>query len=1117
MTKSKLTSKREQSGLRKALLTVIAFFMAIPLFAQNVDVTGTVIDPSGEPLIGVTVMVAGTSNGTATDLDGNYALKNVPAKGKLVFSYVGYDTKTEDVKGRSQINVTMTEDSQSLDELVVVGYGQIKRSDLTGSVSVVNTEQINAKGASSVLESLQGSVPGVSITKSTGRTNGDINIEIRGKSSINSKTTPLYVVDGVMCDDIEFLNPQDIERVDVLKDASSTAIYGSRASAGVMMITTKSGSNVNKGTKATISYDGYYGISHATRMPQFMDGQQWYRYRLMKFTQPAGGVNVWEPQTTFGILPTDMGLGQALVQQARADIESPYVLKEMLANNATSYWPGLVTQDGHQQNHYVSVSGTSDKVNYRFGVGYENVQGLYKGDSRTNYSFKGSVDAQINKVISAGFNINFAQINNTYADSDAIGNAYRVNPFMIPYDENGNTVHFPGNKTTLGTDANQFSDFINPLDRMKNSSEKRRTYRLLGNVYVQFNIIKGLSFKSTLSPTYNNYRNGTYVGFTNPETGLTWVDNETRTATLKHHTGYGWTWDNVLSYIRSIGDHSINAMALYSAEKNNSEESLQAYSNPLETTKWWNVGSGEPLRDPNNLKNTCYSSFSEETMESVAVRANYSWKSRYMATATMRWDGSSRFAPGNRWGFFPSFAVGWNIAEEEFLQKTWLNNLKLRASYGVTGNNRGVGLYATRVGVSASSSYPFGNVYDNGFYPSGIVDKDIQWEKSYEYNVGLDFGFLNNRIVGSIEWYHKTSKNLLYDMPLPMETGYEKIYTNVGSVRNTGVEVSLTTTNIDTKDWTWTTSFNISHNDNKALILNGISDQIIDTSNAAGSLFVGSPVNNVYAFAWDGIVSDRNMTVPNHQIAIEKGFTPGETVRACDYYYACYGQAEGQPIIRDVNGDGKWDSNDRVIFNSNPKITAAITSNLTYRLPKKGGSIDFGFSIYTKQGFKVASPFMAGDSFDWHDRGRGKVMMDNYIPAGMLLDADGVRADGTLINPVYQTQTHYGSWPLVNAGGNDGLGPAATYFGYNNNDNKLAARQVVDGSFWKVQHVSLGYNFSKQIIEKIGCSRLRLYVNISNPFVWSKYKGFDPEWATAAAKNDGPSTITYEFGANITF
>lgn len=1110
----KPTSKREKgktSLIGRAFLTLVALLMAIPAFAQNVDVTGTVLDTNGEPLIGVTVMVSGTSNGTATDLDGNYELKNVPSKGKLVFSYIGYAQQTVDVKGRTKIDVKMSEDSQSLDELVVVGYGTIKKSDLTGSVSTVDAGQITAKGTASVLEAMQGAVPGVSITKSTGRTNGGIAVEIRGKSSINSDTEPLYVVDGIQTSDISFLNPQDIERIDVLKDASSTAIYGSRATAGVVMITTKSGANVSKGTKPSISYDGYYGISHITRMPQFMDGQEWYRYRFQKFTQPTGGVTAWEPQTTFGILPSAMGLGQALLQTSQGDIESPYVMKQMLVDNATYYWPGLVTQDGHQQNHYISVSGSGDKINYRFGLGYENVEGTYKGDSRSTYSLKGSVDAKINKVISAGFNFNLAQINNTYADSDAIAQAYRVNPFMIPYDEEGNTIHFPGNKATLGTDANQFSDFINPLDRMKNSEERRKTYRMLGNVYVQFNIIEGLTFKSTISPTYTSYRNGKFTGFTNPETGLTWVDGQpdTSTAEVKNKTSYGWTWDNILSYVRTFGDHSINAMALYSAQKNNSETYDQKAINPIETTKWWNLGTGT------KGEASVGSEFSESSMESIAIRANYAWKGRYMATATVRWDGSSRFAPGYRWGCFPSFALGWNIAEESFLQKQWLNNLKLRVSYGVTGNNTGIGNYETIVGVSSSSFYPFGNKYVDGFYPSGIVDKEIQWESSHEYNIGLDYGFLNNRIIGSIEWYHKTSKKLLFNMPLPMETGYEEIYTNIGSVRNTGIEFSITTTNIDTKDWTWTTSLNLSHNDNKVLEINGISDQIID--GPAGSLFIGQPVNNAYAYAWDGIVSDKNMTVPNHQIAIDKGFTPGQTVRACDYYYACYGQAEGQPIIRDVNGDGQWTDADRVIFNSNPKITGAISSNLSYRLPKKGGSLDLDVAVYTKMGFKVVSPFMAGDWFDWHDRGRGKVMMDNYIPAGMLLDADGVRADGTLINPVYQTQTHYGSWPLVNAGGNDGLGPAASFFGYNNNDNKYNAKQVVDGSFWKVQHISLGYNFARQIIEKIGCSKLRLYVNITNPFVWSKYKGFDPEWAAAANKNDGPSTVTYEFGANITF
>lgn len=584
--------------------------MAVPGFAQGITVSGTVSDNTGEPLIGVTVLVSGTTNGTATDIDGRYILKGVPAKGKLSFSYVGYTQQTIEVKGRTTIDVTMTEDAQSLEDLVVVGYGTVKKSDLTGSVSTVNTEKLNAKGAASVLENLQGSVPGVNITKSTGRTNGGIDIEIRGKSSINSDTKPLYVVDGVQTSDISFLNPQDIERLDVLKDASSTAIYGSRATAGVVMITTKGGLNVNKNVKATVSYDGYYGISHAARMPDFMDGAEWYRYRLLKFVEPTGGPTAWLPQTSYRILPTSMGLGQALIQQVGGDIESPYVLKEMLANGDTWDWPSLVTRDGHQQNHYVAVSGASETANYHFGIGYNDVKGMYEGDAQTTFSFKGSVDAHVNKVFSAGFNFNIAQINNSYADDDAISQAYRVNPFMQAYDEDGNIIHFPGNKNTLGSDTHQFSDFISPLHRMMNSKHKRKTYRLLGNIYVKFDIIKGLSFKSTFSPTYNAYRDGNYWGFTNPETGMTYVDNDSRGATMLNKTGYGWTWDNVLSYVNTFGDHSINAMALFSSEKGNSEEQETTVANPMEGSDWWNLASGT------KGETTAKSSFGEFSMQS---------------------------------------------------------------------------------------------------------------------------------------------------------------------------------------------------------------------------------------------------------------------------------------------------------------------------------------------------------------------------------------------------------------------------------------------------------------------------------------------------------------------
>lgn len=1112
-----LTSKRvKKSGMfssimRKAFLTLIALVMAIPGFAQNIDVTGTVIDNTGEPLIGVTVLVAGTSNGAATDIDGNFSLKNVPSKGKLTFSYVGYTQQTIEVKGQKVINVTMSEDSQALEELVVVGYGTMKKSDLTGAVSSVGTDKLNAKGAVSALENLQGTTPGVNITKSTGRSNGGLDVEIRGKSSINSGTKPIYVVDGVVCSDIDFLNPQDIERVDVLKDASSTAIYGSRATAGVVMVTTKGGLNVNKSVKASITYDGYYGFNKVARMPEWMDGQQFYNYRFAKFLEPIKGTGAQPIYKMAG--GSNTGIGQALLQIDSTDPTSPFLLKSMLANNETYDWPSLVTQNGHQQNHYIAVSGASETANYHFGLGYNEEEGIYKGDGKNMFTFKGSVDARINKVLSAGFNINAAYIKNTYAEDGSISGAYRVNPFSVPYDADGKINHFPANKTTLGTDGNQFSDFVSPLEGMRNGSNARKTWRLLGNAYLKLDIIKGLSLKTTFSPSFSYYRHGHFDGYINPETGLTYggadpslaETDETyvyNTANVTNKNSFGWTWDNILNYTRDFGIHSINAMGLFSMEKGKSEEFYGIATNVLENSDWWNMNTGTPNADQK-------SSYGEHRMISYAFRANYSLLDKYMATVTVRWDGSSKLAEGHRWASFPSAALAWRISEESFLQKTWLNNLKLRLSYGVTGNNSGVGNYASIVGIGGPVYYPFGDIYSQGFYMGGLVDKNLTWEKSHEFNVGLDFGFLNNRITGSIDWYHKKSKDLLYKVELPLETGGMSMSTNVGSVRNTGVEVALTTTNIDLRDWTWTTTFTFATNKNKVLKINGISDRILNKESATGNLFVGYPVNNVYAYQTLGIVSDRMMTVPDHQIAVDKGFTPGQQVRECDYYYACYGLTEGQPMVQDVNGDGAWDTDDRQIINMEPKWIGSLTSNLSYRLPRNGGELDFSFSLYTKQGYKVYSPFLASDYYDYHDRGRGKMAMDYYIPAGALVDCDGVNPDGTYINPIFQGETHYGEFPFPNYGDNDGVGPSHSYW--------KQSRSVTDASFVKVKNITLGYSFSNNLLKYIRCQHARIYCTITNPFVWSKYKGFDPEWANADTKKDGPSVISYQIGLSIKF
>ena len=1106
-------SVKLKSISRTTLLLLFCFIVGT-VSAQTVS--GNVIDETGEAVIGATVIEKGTQNATVTDFDGNFTIKM--SKGKvLTISYIGMQSQEVNVAGKSNIKVTLKEDATTLQDVVVVGYGTMKKTDLTGSVSSVSTEQLNAKGAPSVLGNLQGSNPGVNITQTSGR-GGDFTIEIRGRSSINSKTTPLYVVDGVMCDDIDWLNPQDIQRIDILKDASSTAIYGSRATAGVVMVTTKGGLHVNKEQKPTISYDGYYGWSKTVRMPEFMDGQQFYNYRFLKFLTLAGNsTTVSNSDSSHPVYQIGGSiLEQCLLRESAGS--GAYRMKEMLANGTTYDWPDLVTQNGSQQNHFISVSGASETVNYHFGVGYNGEEGIYKGDKSNRVNFKGSVDAKINKVISAGFSMNAARSIREYANDAAVQSAYRMNPYMTPYDADGNLNAKPGNNQALGTVSNQFSDEPNPLLKMQSTNKQREAWRLLGNVYLKFDIIKGLDFKTTFSPSYSNYRIGYFEGYKDEDGNFYDSSLSINGANITHNRSFSWTWDNVLNYNVTIAnDHNIGVMLLFSQEAGNTEKTYWNATGVMEGTDWWNLQSavkddGSPGFDADNS----YTSYSESSMTSYAMRLNYGYKGRYLLTATVRRDGSSKFTKDNRWGTFPSFAAAWRVTEEPFMAKTanWLSNLKLRLSYGVTGNNSGIGNYDTQQTLSDPIYYPFGTSYGQGYTASSIVNKDLKWETSTEYNAGIDFGFLGGRISGSIDIYQKTSKDLLGQVMLPLESGGGYMTTNIGSVRNKGIEIALNTVNFKNKDWRWETSFTFAINKNEVREINGTGDRVLNGTSTTGNYFIGSSANNVYAYEWGGIVSDRDMIVPDNKAVAkynklnqENGgtiMTPGSTIKEYDYYYNMYGLVEGQPWIVDQNDDGIIDPEDRTITSMDPKWTGSFTSNLTWK------NFDFSFSLYAKVGYKVYSNFLTSNILDLSDRGRQKLNVDWYIPAGTLLDCDGVNEDGTYINPVYQTSTHYGEYPFPNNGSTSGgVGLHASEWNQ--------AKGVCDASFLKVKSITLGYTFDKSILSKFGCKHLRLYATVTNPFVFTSYKGFDPEWANAGVKQDGPSTVNYQIGASIKF
>ena len=1138
-------------NVRYALAGMLLLFCAA---VQAQSISGNVKDSTGEPIIGATVMEQGTQNGTVTDFDGNFTIKLQKA-GNLNISYVGMKSQVVKTAGKSSVSVVLEDDATTLNDLVVVGYGVVKKSDLTGSVSSVNTDQLNAKGAPDVMSNLQGSTPGVNITQNSGRTGGGFNIEIRGKSSINSDTKPLYVVDGVMCDDIDWLNPQDIEKIDVLKDASSTAIYGSRATAGVVMVTTKGGLNVKKNEKATISYDGYYGWTKVARMPEFMNGNQYYNYRFLKFLSPtiANAANQANPASP--VYGMEKGtLGQCLIEQNEG--QGDYLLKQMIANGQTFDWPDLITKNGNQQNHYIAVAGSTEKTSYHMGLGYNSMDGIYKYDDQKRINFKGSLDTKINDVVSAGFSVNLARQKNNYAYDKAVQGGYRMNPFGNPYfsDETaaqynegvfkttgnissyqgGSLTPFPLNMYALGTSQGtkyQFTDTPNPLRLMDNATKQRETWRALGNLYLKFDFMKGLNFKTTFSPNYSYYREGYYEGYEDPYyPGHTLdvtssapyealpMDSEKYDWSIAEYTtnrSFSWTWDNVINWNKTFNDiHSINLMGLYSMQKSNTEKVYWRGTNTgLIGSDWWAMENLTQTsvddKDGKYVKSS--TNYSEFSMISYALRANYSLMDRYLLTATIRWDGSSRFADGNRWGSFPSFAFAWRASEEKFLKDVdWLSNLKFRFSYGVTGNCTGIGDYATRTSVEASNIYALDGKYLQGYVPSGIVDKNLKWEKSHEWNIGVDFGFLRNRINGSVDWYSKTSTDLLYQVTLPLEAGVDKkgnaikMTTNIGSVRNTGVEIALNGVIIETKDWNWTVGVNWSTNKNRVKEINGVGNSYIDGDNpCTKSLFVGHSINDIWAYNVEGIVSDKMMTVPNTKAAIDAGFTPGEQVKSSDYYYSAYGWWEGTPIISDANGDGVISTADRSFFRGDPRWTGSINSSLSYK------NWDFAFNIYAKVGQNVYSNFM-NEYINLSDRGKSKLNFDYYIPAGTLLDCDGFNADGTYINPVYQEYTKYGDYPFPNYGGSNGM-TANQYTAW------TEAKNVVKASFAKVKNITLGYTFPKKWLTPWGCSHLRLYFTVTNPFVFTSYKGFDPEWADASLKNDGPSTVSYQLGASIKF
>ena len=1055
MNIKKLLKKRVKYNL--VFLFFLNFLLSNAMYAQSTVIEGKITDAAGLSLPGVNVVEKGTKNGTSTDFEGSFKINVSNSKAILVISYLGFQTQEVSVAGKSKVNVSLAEQSNTLTEVVVVGYGTVKKSDVTGTVSTISAATITERNTTSPLEAIQGTTAGVQITSASGRAGDGFKMVIRGNNSLLTDTsgasmavgsTPLFVVDGVPMDNIDFLNPQDIARMDVLKDASSAAIYGSRASNGVVIVTTKSGSTAKSGLN--VSFNTSYGTKTAARLPEFMNSQEWYAFN----------------QSAFLSYPATTMTPQALANASTGN--SPLLVRRY--NEGYSYdWVDAILKPGMTQNNYLDISGRSDSgISYNLGLGLQSDEGLIDNDSMDKYTFKLGLNHKINDKLSAGANITVARVETELGSDLAMQDAFRLPTLLSPWnvDANGNDIigsytllpgkiALPG-VTTLVLDR---TSNVNPLLEIKNSLQTEKTWQTVGNVYFKYDILKWLSYKTTFSAGIVN----TLTGISNTINTNAGIASRGNSSSIRNYNNFNYTWDNQVDLKHTFNEaHSFNLLLLQSIYSNTDQITYQYSNNQPVESGIYNVPSGAPSTYALNaaIPETPYT---KNTLSSYAVRLNYAFRDKYLLTASNRWDGSSVLSEGNKWESFPSVALGWKISKESFLENSKaISDLKLRASLGYTGNDN-VNAYSSQRLLDQQTYYANGSTLVPGYQSKNLANSNLTWEKTREVNFGLDFGFIRNRITGSIDVYDRLSDNLITSRQLPYETGYVRTFDNVGSVSNKGIEVSLTTKNINLEKLKWETTFIFSQNKNKLESINYQS-----TSDIGNNLILGSELNPNYNYVYDGVWQENETPLPGFQA--------------------------GNAKVKDLNGDGKItaDGDREVIGLAVPKWQGSFYSKLTF------GQFDFNFSVITSQGQTVQSTFHR-QFLDVTDRNRQRMKMDYFVPTNNA----GVPANASNANPR--------PGPVANNGG------AGTLYGASLAAGGTPFAFYRDASYVKIKNISIGYTFNPDLIKRLKLSNLRIYANVLDPFVFTDFDGYDPEWAGAAIGINRPASITTQLGLSVNF
>ncbi len=998
--------------LRRLMFLALVAICTSGAFAQK-QVSGTVVDAAGEPIIGASVIVKGTSTGTVTDFNGSFTLQNVSDKASLVISYVGFRNQTVAVSGKSQFDVVLEEDRQLLDEVVVVGYGVQRKSDVTGALTRVGEKELNTKPAANAFEALQGKAAGVDVT--TSERPGTVgSITIRGNRSISASSAPLYVVDGVplQAGGIETINPRDIESIDILKDASSTAIYGSRGANGVVLVTTKRGQE----GKMQLSYSGSLTFEKIVDKSPAMNASDYITWRRWAYYNSA------PDKYTPGDQPTkeqDLSFFGG-DQTALDNVMKGWASGSWDGSKVTDTdWTDFVTRTGITHEHTLSARGGTKNIAGFVSFGYLNNKGTQKGQSYERFNLSASADINGTKWFKAGGSINASYGVQKYGYSVPYGTstgakelysaAKSILRYTLPYDENGEIITQPGGSTT-----NTYS----VIDEWEKSKDDRETFRVLGSFYGQIDFgqiwepLQGLQWKTQFGPDFRYYRRGNFLDSSSISRA-----GGNNTASRNDERHFAWTLDNMLIYNKSIKEHTFGVTLLQSASKvNNESSSMSGQKFSIPSFLWNNMGAIDITDSQYQAK--MGSGLSENALSSYMARINYSFKDRYLLTASARWDGASVLAEGNKWDFFPSMALGWRMEQESWLRDvTWLDQLKLRVGVGVTGN-AAVSPYGT-LGVISSYWMPFstGNsqilVTNEPYYTSGsnaMPNKNLGWEKTTQWNFGVDFSFLKGRIGGTIDVYFSKTKDLLLAMSVPSLSGYPSMMANVGKTKNKGIELTLNTIPVMTKDFIWNSNLNFAwQKDEIVELANGKED---DINNA---WFIGESIAVHYGYEADGLWQESDAAEMAKFNENGQKFTAGSV----------------KPV--DQNGDYKIDADDRVIIgNKNPRFTAGWSNSFSWK------GFELMLELHGRFGYTISTG------------GEGQLGMYQQREISYWRP-DNTGADWQ--KPVYSQ-----------AGGD----PYAGLLGFKK------------ASFIKIRNLSLGYNFDKSICNAIGINGIKLYVQGKN-------------------------------------